>query len=97
MTTFEYILEGLGFAFLLFYVFLASFSISILRAVLMFIISKICKYIGYKLLPIEILIFTVCILLIINPYSIYSLSFKYSCTVTLFLVLFSDLINKRKK
>lgn len=83
--------------FLIFYVFLASFSISILRAVIMFIISKICKQIEYKLLPLEILIFTVCILLIINPYSIYSLSFKYSCIVTLFLVLFSDLINKRKK
>ena len=84
------------FLILFFYSFVASFSISIIRAVLMFIIGKICKLLKYKIKPIETFIFTLCISLIINPYNIYNISFKYSFTVSLFLIIFSDLINKRK-
>lgn len=84
------------FLILFFYSFVASFSISIIRAVLMFIIGKICKLLKYKIKPIETFIFTLCISLIINPYNIYNISFKYSFMVSLFLIIFSDLINKRK-
>ena len=84
------------FLILFFYSFVASFSISIIRAVLMFIIGKICKLLKYKIKPIETFIVTLCISLIINPYYIYNISFKYSFTVSLFLIIFSDLINKRK-
>lgn len=84
------------FIILFFYSFVASFSISIIRAVLMFIIGKICKLLKYKIKPIETFIFTLCISLIINPYNIYNISFKYSFMVSLFLIIFSDLINKRK-
>lgn len=84
------------FLILFFYSFIASFSISIIRAVLMFIIGKICKLLKYKIKPIETFIFTLCISLIINPYNIYNISFKYSFMVSLFLIIFSDLINKRK-
>lgn len=84
------------FLILFFYSFVASFSISIIRAVLMFIIGKVCKLLKYKIKPIETFIFTLCISLIINPYNIYNISFKYSFTVSLFLIIFSDLINKKK-
>ena len=84
------------FLILFFYSFVASFSISIIRAVLMFIIGKVCKLLKYKTKPVETFIFTLCISLIINPYNIYNISFKYSFTVSLFLIIFSDLINKRK-
>ena len=80
--------------FLLFYLFITNFQSSILRAVAFFIILTINKQFELKVSTLKLLIITLCILLIINPYLIYSLGFILSFTVSFFLILFKGLINK---
>lgn len=80
--------------FLLFYLFITNFQSSILRAVAFFIILTINKQFELKVSTLKLLIITLCTLLIINPYLIYSLGFILSLTVSFFLILFKGLINK---
>ena len=80
--------------FLLFYLFITNFQSSILRAVAFFIILTINKQFELKISTLKLLIITLCTLLIINPYLIYSLGFILSFTVSFFLILFKGLINK---
>lgn len=80
--------------FLLFYLFITNFQSSILRAVAFFIILTINKQFELKISTLKLLIITLCTLLIINPYLIYSLGFILSFTVSFFLILFKVLINK---
>lgn len=80
--------------FLLFYLFITNFQSSILRAVAFFIILTINKQFELKVSTLKLLIITLCTLLIINPYLIYSLGFILSFTVSFFLILFKGLINK---
>ena len=80
--------------FLLFYLFITNFQSSILRAVAFFIILTINKRFELKISTLKLLIITLCTLLIINPYLIYSLGFILSFTVSFFLILFKVLINK---
>ena len=79
---------------LLFYLFITNFQSSILRAVAFFIILTINKQFELKISTLKLLIITLCTLLIINPYLIYSLGFILSFTVSFFLILFKGLINK---
>ena len=82
--------------FLIFYAFLVSFSVSIIRASLMLIISRVFKIFKKKIKPVEIFLITLVITLFINPFYLYSVSFKYSYTICFYLIIFSNLINKRK-
>lgn len=81
---------------LIFYSFIVSFSVSVIRASLMFIISRLFKIFKKNIKPIEVFLITLTITLFINPFYLYSVSFQYSFTVSFFLILFSDLINKQK-
>ena len=82
--------------FFLFYAFLVSFSVSIIRASLMLIISRLSKLFKKKIKPLNIFFLTLMITLFINPFYLYSISFKYSYTICFYLIVFSKLINKRK-
>ena len=79
---------------LLFYLFITGFSPSILRATIFFIILTINKQFELKIGTLSLLIVTLCFLLIINPYYIYSLGFILSFIVSIYLLLFKNLINK---
>ncbi len=79
---------------LLFYLFITSFSPSILRATIFFIILTINKQFELKIGTLSLLIVTLCFLLIINPYYIYSLGFLLSFIVSIYLLLFKNIINK---
>ena len=80
--------------FLLVYLFITSFSPSVLRATIFFIILTINKQFELKINTLSLLILTASFLLIINPYYIYSLGFTLSFTVSFYLLLFKDIINK---
>ncbi len=69
------------------YLFLVGFSVSSIRAGIMFIFLKIKKIKSYKLLLAIFFLF-----LVYNPYLIYSLSFLLSFIVTFYLIIFKDLI-----
>ena len=75
--------------FLIFYMFLIDFTPSVIRAVLLFIILNFTKNKASIAL-----IIILSILLIINPYYIYDLGFKYSFIVSFFLIRFNYLFNK---
>lgn len=76
-------------SFLIFYMFLIGFTPSVIRAVLLFIILNFTKNKASSAL-----IIILSILLIINPYYIYDLGFKYSFIVSFFLIRFNYLFNK---
>lgn len=84
----------LTICFLLFYLFITDFQPSILRATLFFILLTINKQFELKIKNLELLIITFSILIIINPYYLYSLGFILSFTVSFYLILFKNIINK---
>lgn len=80
------------FIFLLLFSFITGFSPSILRATLLFFLLGINKvfYLNIRILDILYLVFI--ILVIINPFIIYNLSFILSFTAAFFLIFSSDLL-----
>ena len=82
--------------FLLFYMFLTNFTPSIIRATFLFILLFINKVLKLNISTFRILLFILFSSLFFNPYSIYNTGFIFSYTVSGYLILFSDLINKRK-
>ena len=81
------------FPLLIFYMFLASFTPSICRACIMFIILFINNK-RFKTLNIYIIL--TCIVVLKTPYLIYNVAFLFSYTITLYLILFSKFINRFK-
>ena len=75
---------------LIFYIFLSNFSVSIIRAVFLFIILCINNK---RVKTINLYILLICVILIINPYNIYNNAFLFSYSITLYLILFSKKIN----
>lgn len=79
---------------LLIYLFIVGFNASVLRATLLFIALTINKQFELKINTLSLLILIASILLIINPYYIYSLGFTLSFTVSFYLILFKGIINR---
>lgn len=79
--------------FLIFYLFLTNFSSSILRASIMFILNAINECYNFKIKKIDIVLFTLDIILIVNPYIIFQISFQYSYIISLFMVIFGKKIS----
>ena len=75
--------------FLMFYLFLTNYSPSILRASIMFILNAINECYNFKIKKIDIVLFTLDIILIINPYIVFQISFQYSYIISLFIVIFN--------
>ena len=75
--------------FLIFYLFLTNYSPSILRASIMFILNAINECYNFKIKKIDIVLFTFDIILIINPYIVFQISFQYSYIISLFIVIFN--------
>ncbi len=82
--------------FLIFYAFLTNFTPSVIRASLLFIFLFINKVLNLKLPTLKVLIIILCLNLIINPYNIYNTGFKFSYTISIYLVCFNKLINNYK-
>ncbi len=89
----KYLISSL---FIIFYLFLVSFCPSSLRSGLLFILLLINKYYYFNIKISNILVLTISILLFINPFLVFNTGFLYSATITYFLIVFSNLINKRK-
>ena len=80
------------FIFLLLFSFITGFSPSILRATLLFFLLGINKVFYLNIRTLDILYLVFIILVIINPFIIYNLSFILSFTAALFLIFSSDLL-----
>ena len=79
--------------FLLFFSFLTSFSSSVLRVVIFYILNIINK--KYKLYynPLHILFMTAYLLVIVNPFIVYDTGFIYSFVISFGIIYYSLLIN----
>ena len=84
---FSYFLTSI---FLLFFAFIASFTPSILRAVLFFILSSINKIYYFYIKPKYLLYIVFSILIFINPYYIYDTGFILSFSISFFILLFNE-------
>ena len=82
--------------FLLFYLFLARFTPSVLRATFLFIILYFNKKYNLKLKSYEVLILIFCIMLIYNPYYIYNVGFIFSFLISFNLMIFSKYLQNLK-
>ena len=81
---------------LLFYMFLTGFTASVLRSGISFIINKINKMYKIKLSKYKLIILTISILVIMNPFIIYDVGFLFSVVLSSYLRIFSKLINSQK-
>ena len=79
-----------------FYMFLTNFTASILRSGVLFLITRFSNLFKCNLSVIKCFILTICILILLNPFIIYNIGFIFSSVISGYLILFSDLINKRK-
>ena len=80
------------FIFLLLFSFITGFSPSILRTTLLFFLLGINKVFYLNIRTLDILYLVFIILVIINPFIIYNLSFILSFTAAFFLIFSSDLL-----
>jgi len=80
------------FIFLLLFSFITGFSPSILRATLLLFLLGINKVFYLNIRTLDILYLVFIILVIINPFIIYNLSFILSFTAAFFLIFSSDLL-----
>ena len=83
------------FLFLLLFSFISGFSPSILRASLLFFLLGLNKVFYLNIKTENIMYLVLFILLLINPYNLYNLSFILSFTTTYFLIISTDLINEK--
>ena len=88
---------GIVIIFLLVYTLLVGSSASVIRSLIMYILFSINKLFNLKIKSIDIMLILLMIMLIINPYYIYNLSFQYSYLISFSLVLFSNKIKQQKK
>ena len=82
--------------FLLFYASITSFSSSVLRGVLFFILFSINKIFYLYIKNTNIFITTLAISLLYEPYFLYDIGFWYSFSISLSLLVTSDVINRYK-
>lgn len=76
-------------SFLIFYSLLVGSSPSVIRSLTMYILFAINKLFNLKIKNLDIMCFVLTIMLIINPYCLYNISFQYSYLISFSLVLFS--------
>ena len=89
----KYVLTSL---FLIFYIFLTGFSASVLRSSLIFIIYSFFKMIKIEIKSIYIVIFLFSIFLLVNPFYIYDIGFKFSFLVSYSILFFQKEIENKK-
>ncbi len=82
--------------FLLFYMFLTNFTPSVMRATFLFIFLTLNKLLKLNLSTVRIFLLILMINIIINPYNIYNIGFKFSYIISFYLIIFSKIINRYK-
>ncbi len=81
---------------LLFYMFLTNFSPSVLRASMLFILLTINRLMNLKFKSINIILFILSLNLFLNPFYLYNISFQYSYSICIGLILFKDVLKNYK-
>ena len=87
---------GMVILFLFIYTLLVGSSPSVIRSLIMYILFSINKVLNLKTKNIDIMLLVFVIMLFINPYYLYNISFQYSYLISFTLVLFSYKLKKIK-
>ena len=82
--------------FLIFYMFLTSFTPSVIRATTLFIFLTLNKLLSLNLSTLRIFLIILFLVLLFNPYNIYNIGFKFSYIISLYLIIFRKIINRNK-
>lgn len=93
----ENIRENIIISFFIIYIFITSFSISVLRASIMIILSILIKRYNLLYTSLDILSFSIMIVLFINPLSLYQNAFILTYLITFFLIIAGDLVKDDNK
>ena len=80
------------FIFLMLYLFLTNYTISMVRACFQFILIFINKLFKLNIDNSNIVIFLFSVLIILNPYIIYNIGFLFSFSISFTLIKFKDMI-----
>ena len=83
--------------FLIFFMVLVGFTASSVRSVLMFILFSINKLFNLKIKSLDIMLIVLIVLLLINPFYLYSVSFLFSYIISTGIVMANRNIKKIKK
>ena len=83
-------------SFLLFYMFLTNFAMSVLRGAIFTILLLINKFFKLGISSVNLLLLALSIILFMNSLNLNNVGLQYSFLVTLFLIMFSGLINGNK-
>ena len=83
--------------FFIFFAFLTNYAPSILRALILYILTTLNKQLNLNIKTIYLLIIDLIILLLYNPFYIYNIGFIYSFIITASLIITSKIINKQKQ
>jgi len=83
-------------SFLIFYMVVLDYPISVVRTIVMFSIFKINKLLNLHISKLDLMLIVFIILTIINPYVIYEVSFQFSYIISFYLVIFNKQINNSK-
>lgn len=84
------------FLILFFYLFLTNFMVSLQRALLFFFLKYLNKRFDLQINSIYILIVTVFLLLLLNPFIIYNVGFLFSSVISFFIILLKNKLLKEK-
>jgi len=82
-------------SFLLFYTFLVSFTPSVNRSIILYLLIFINKKLNMNIKTIYLLLLDLSILLFINPFYIYNIGFIYSFTISFYLILLQNKLNSK--
>ena len=80
--------------FLFIFSFLTGFSLSVIRSLLFFILYTFNRILNFNIKNYKIFILCFTIAIIINPFSIYNIGFKFSYIVSFYLIIFNLLIRR---
>ena len=83
--------------FLIFFMVLVGFTASSVRSVLMFILFSINKLFNFKIKSLDIMLIVLIVLLLINPFYLYSVSFLFSYIISAGIVMANRNIKRIKK
>jgi competence protein ComEC len=84
------------FLYVLLYMFLTDFTSSIVRSGIFFILITLNKIYKLNIKTINLLLLTLVISLLFDPYLIYSVGYQFSFIISLYLIAFQELIKKYK-
>ena len=83
-------------SFLIFYMILLNYPVSVVRTIIMFVIFKINKLFNFNIKSIDLMLLMFSIITVINPYFIFDTSFQFSYIISFYLVVFNKKINNVK-